>query len=76
MLLSFVSVFSFLAAAAAAARNSQSSPEDIAIAAGNARGVKPASLVKGKAFDRFVTIWLENTDYDLAAGDRMFFRSK
>lgn len=28
-----------------------------------------AQWVKGKAFDRFVTIWLENTDYDLAAGD-------
>jgi hypothetical protein len=25
--------------------------------------------VPGKAFDRFVTIWLENTDYDKAAGD-------
>jgi acid phosphatase len=25
--------------------------------------------VKGKAFDRFVVIWLENTDYDLAIGD-------
>ncbi|KAA8893303.1 acid phosphatase [Sphaerosporella brunnea] len=26
-------------------------------------------VVPGKAFDRFVTIWLENTDYDKAAGD-------
>ncbi|KAF2032224.1 phosphoesterase-domain-containing protein [Setomelanomma holmii] len=25
--------------------------------------------IKGKAFDRFAIIWLENTDYDLAAGD-------
>ncbi|KAG9205809.1 hypothetical protein G6514_007416 [Epicoccum nigrum] len=25
--------------------------------------------VKGKAFDRIAIIWLENTDYDLAAGD-------
>ncbi|KAH7079017.1 phosphoesterase family-domain-containing protein [Paraphoma chrysanthemicola] len=25
--------------------------------------------VKGKAFDRLAVIWLENTDYDLAAGD-------
>jgi len=29
-----------------------------------------ASDVKGKVFNRFVTIWLENTDYDKAAGDR------
>ncbi|KAK5171903.1 uncharacterized protein LTR77_003540 [Saxophila tyrrhenica] len=27
------------------------------------------SSVKGKAFDRFITVWLENTDYDKAAGD-------
>ncbi|KAF2659269.1 phosphoesterase-domain-containing protein [Lophiostoma macrostomum CBS 122681] len=28
-----------------------------------------AAWVKGKAFDRFAIIWLENTDYDLAVGD-------
>jgi hypothetical protein len=32
----------------------------------------PTSDVVGKTFDRFVTIWLENTDYDMAAGDRKF----
>jgi acid phosphatase len=31
--------------------------------------VASASWVKGKAFDRIAIIWLENTDYDLAAGD-------
>jgi acid phosphatase len=30
----------------------------------------PTSNVKGKAFDRLAIIWLENTDYDLAIGDR------
>jgi acid phosphatase len=29
----------------------------------------PTSNVKGKAFDRFVIIWNENTDYDKAVGD-------
>jgi acid phosphatase len=29
----------------------------------------PVTHVKGKQFNRFVTIWLENTDYDKAAGD-------
>ncbi|KAF8241983.1 acid phosphatase [Wilcoxina mikolae CBS 423.85] len=29
----------------------------------------PTSSVSGKAFNRFVTIWLENTDYSKAAGD-------
>jgi acid phosphatase len=27
------------------------------------------AFIKGKAFDRFAVIWLENTDYDLASGD-------
>jgi acid phosphatase len=30
----------------------------------------PKDIVPGKAFDRIVFIWLENTDYDIAAGDR------
>lgn len=29
----------------------------------------PTSDVVGKSFNRFMTIWLENTDYDKAAGD-------
>lgn len=35
-----------------------------------------AQKVKGKVFDRLAIIWLENTDYDMAAGDReyAFFR--
>lgn len=28
-----------------------------------------AAWIQGKAFDRLAIIWLENTDYDLAAGD-------
>ena len=32
----------------------------------------PTSKVQGKKFDRFVTIWLENQDYSIAAGDRTF----
>jgi hypothetical protein len=32
--------------------------------------LSPTSHVKGKAFDRFVTIWLENTAFDDAAADR------
>ncbi|KAF3173941.1 hypothetical protein EYR41_004366 [Orbilia oligospora] len=31
--------------------------------------LSPVSYVQGKAFNRFVTIWLENTDYNKAAGD-------
>ncbi|KAF1938345.1 phosphoesterase-domain-containing protein [Clathrospora elynae] len=31
--------------------------------------VQGQSCIKGKAFDRLAIIWLENTDYELAAGD-------
>jgi acid phosphatase len=37
--------------------------------AANVMNVAGQSWVKGKAFDRIAIIWLENTDYDLAAGD-------
>jgi len=33
----------------------------------------PTSDIAGKTFDRFVTIWCENTDYSIPAGDRKFF---
>jgi len=34
--------------------------------------LSPVSSIKGKKFDRFVNIWLENTDYAMAAGDCKF----
>ncbi|KAH8901975.1 phosphoesterase [Coniochaeta sp. PMI_546] len=42
---------------------------DVAAARATAKTSSPTSHVKGKAFDRLAIIWLENTDYDLAAGD-------
>ncbi|KAI1167391.1 acid phosphatase phoa [Nemania serpens] len=42
---------------------------EVAAAAATAKTSSPTSHVKGKAFDRFVVIWLENTDYDMAAKD-------
>ncbi|PSS18502.1 hypothetical protein M430DRAFT_19095 [Amorphotheca resinae ATCC 22711] len=41
----------------------------VAQARATALTLSPTSSVKGKTFDRFVTIWLENTDYDMAAAD-------
>ncbi|OCK75113.1 phosphoesterase-domain-containing protein [Lepidopterella palustris CBS 459.81] len=41
----------------------------VAAARATALTLSPTSSVQGKTFDRFVSIWLENTDYDLAAGD-------
>lgn len=43
----------------------------VAAAKATAKTLSPTSSVPGKAFDRFVNIWLENTDYDMAAADRM-----
>lgn len=44
----------------------------VAAAAATAKTLSPTSQVKGKAFDRFAVIWLENTDYEMAINDRMF----
>lgn len=35
-----------------------------------ARTLSPTSSVKGKTFDRFVNIFLENSDFDIASADR------
>ncbi len=42
----------------------------VAAAAATALTLSPTSNVQGKTFDRFVQIFLENQDYDIAAGDR------
>ena len=42
----------------------------VAKAKATAKTESPTSNVAGKTFDRFVTIWCENTDYSMAAGDR------
>lgn len=54
-----------------AAQNTATSPADVAAAAATAKTESPTSHVKGKAFDRFVTVWLENTNYEAAAADGM-----
>jgi hypothetical protein len=41
-----------------------------------AKTLSPTSSVKGKNFNRFVNIWLENTDFDMAAGDGMLTLSR
>ncbi|RMZ78141.1 hypothetical protein DV738_g4019, partial [Chaetothyriales sp. CBS 135597] len=42
---------------------------DVYAAQATAKSSSPTSHVPGKVFDRFVVIWLENTDYTLAAAD-------
>jgi len=68
-----VHLATLLAAAAVALGQTQytaTGVEDVAKAAATAKTLSPTSDVKGKAFDRLAIIWLENTDYDLASGDR------
>ncbi|CAN8104244.1 unnamed protein product [Discula destructiva] len=63
------------AAAAAAATDALALLQrdlELSIAERDAASSMPSSpkrLVKGKTFDRIAVVWLENTDYDLAAGD-------
>ncbi|KAK8048177.1 hypothetical protein PG994_009907 [Apiospora phragmitis] len=57
--------------AAAQAENlyTATATSDVYAAQATAKTLSNTSNVKGKAFDRFVVIWLENTDYDMAYGD-------
>jgi acid phosphatase len=50
----------------------QSDPADVSAAQATALTLAPTSKVKGKAFQRYVSIWFENTDFDLAAADPNF----
>lgn len=63
-----------VAIALAGASNAETQYTETAAAIANARDtaltLSPTSYVKGKTFDRFVNIWLENTDYAKAAADR------
>lgn len=56
----------------ATAQDTKTSAVDVARAAATARTNSPTSSVKGLAFDRIAIIWLENTDYAKAVGDRMY----
>ncbi|KAI9745889.1 MAG: hypothetical protein M1818_000570 [Claussenomyces sp. TS43310] len=45
------------------------SPTQVQSSEATATGISPVSNVQGLAFDRIIQIWLENTDYDLAASN-------
>ena len=59
-----------LASFTEAASPTASDAADVYAAQATAITKSPTSNVKGKAFDRYVSIWFENTDYDMAAADR------
>ncbi|KAL4997525.1 phosphoesterase family-domain-containing protein [Aspergillus recurvatus] len=58
-----------LALAQTSSEQTPSAPE-IAAAQATVKPYSPVSNVQGKSFQRFVNIWLENTDYDVAAGEK------
>lgn len=60
-----------LASAQLPTSNTATGTSDIAKAQATAKTSSSTSHVEGKAFDRFVVIWLENTDYTDAFNDRM-----
>lgn len=59
-------------AVAAPASPTATDKADVLAAQATAKSESPVSHVKGKAFDRYVSIWFENTDYDMAANDPNF----
>lgn len=71
MLFPTLGVIAFALAKIILAQNTATNAADVAAAAATAKTESPSSKVPGKAFDRFVIIWLENTDYSAAAADRM-----
>lgn len=62
-------------AIAAGAQNTATSASDVYAAQATAKTNSPTSHVPGRAFDRIAIIWLENTDYDKAVGDRKSYVS-
>lgn len=60
-----VALASLLSAAIAAPAPTATDTAAVYAAQATARTASPTSHVKGKAFDRYVSIWFENTDYDV-----------
>ncbi|KAF2151926.1 acid phosphatase phoa [Myriangium duriaei CBS 260.36] len=68
-MLSTVTLAALALAGVGIAQNTATSTADVAAAAATAKTSSPTSDVCGSAFDRFVTIWLENTDFSAAQAD-------
>jgi acid phosphatase len=69
--LAATAIISVAIAAPAPASPTATDAADVYAAAATAKSESPTSKVKGKVFDRYVSIWLENQDYDIVSADRM-----
>jgi hypothetical protein len=67
----FATVLAFSATSYAQTQYTSTAASAVEAARATALTLSPTSSVKGKTFHRFVSIWLENQDYDIAAADRM-----
>ena len=63
---------SIAVAAPAPASPTATDPADVYAAQATAKSESPTSKVKGKVFDRYVSIWFENQDYDIVLADREY----
>ena len=68
--LSQLAVAALITTTAAQTQYTSTAAAAVAKARATALTESPTSYVRGKTFDRFVAIFLENTDYDTAAADR------
>ncbi|TVY86012.1 Acid phosphatase [Lachnellula willkommii] len=67
-----LSTSAFFAVGLAQTQYTSTAAAAVAKARATALTESPTSNVAGKTFDRFVSIWCENTDYSMAAGDTNF----
>jgi hypothetical protein len=63
-------VVAFATVAHAQTQYTSTAASAVEAARATALTLSPTSSIKGETFDRFVSIWLENQDYDIAAADR------
>lgn len=68
-MLSLFGAAAFTLLGLAAAQNTQTGTSAVYAAQATASSSSPSSNIKGAAFDRFVNIWLENTDFTMAMAD-------
>ena len=68
----FTVTFLLAIASSVVAQNTLTSTSAVEAAAATALTLSPTSHVKGKAFDRFVVIYLENVDNTVAYADREY----
>lgn len=66
----FINLFGVASLAVAQTEFTSTAAADVAAAAATARTESPVSNIKGKAFDRILTIYLETTAFNNTIADR------